>query len=85
VESGRIVMEGKTYLSPRCKLLAFFERSRDGWKRKCQKAKARVKRLTNRVRQLETSRELWRQRAQQSQEALRQLREEAEELKNASV
>ncbi len=78
-------MEGTAYLSPQRKLLVFFERSRNGWKRKCQKAKARVKRLNNRVRQLETSRELWRQRARQSQEALRQAQEEAEALKNASV
>jgi hypothetical protein len=78
-------MDGKMYLSPRHKLLAFFERSRDGWKGKCRKAKSRVKRLTNRVRQLETSRELWKQRARESQQALRQAREEVEELKNGSA
>ena len=78
-------MEGKTYLSPSRKLLPFFERSRDGWKRKCLNAKTRVKRLKNRVRQLEASREFWKQRARQHQEALRQAQEDAEALKNANA
>lgn len=81
----RIVMEGKTYRSPWRKLLRFFERSRDNWKRKCLEAKVTVKRLSNRVRQLETSRNLWKERAKQSEEQLRQIREEWEASKNASA
>ena len=76
-------MEGKPYRSPWRKLLRFFERSRDGWKRRCLEAKATTKRLGNRVRQLEASRDLWKKRARQSQEALRQARDERETLKNA--
>ena len=40
-------MEVKTFLSPVKKLVRFFERSRNGWKRKCQEAKRRIKRLSN--------------------------------------
>jgi len=46
---------GKTYKSPRRKLVRFFEKSRDQWKTKHHQAKAEVKRLTNRVRFLERS------------------------------
>lgn len=45
----------KTYKSPLRKLVHFFERSRDGWKAKSHAAKAKVKRLQNRVRFLERS------------------------------
>lgn len=76
-------MEGKTYRSPWRKLLRFFERSRNGWKRKCLAAKASVKRLNNRVRKLQASRDLWKQRARQSQEEVRQMREEWEAAKKA--
>lgn len=47
--------QGKTYKSPRRKLVRFFEKSRDQWKTKHHQAKADVKRLTNRVRFLERS------------------------------
>ncbi len=43
------------YKSPRRKLVTFFEKSRDQWKEKCSKAKAKVKQLNNRVRFLEKS------------------------------
>jgi len=55
---------GKTYTSPRRKLVKFFEKSRDQWKSKCREAKALVKRLKNRVRYLEHSREYWKHRSQ---------------------
>ena len=76
-------MEDKTYRSPVRKLMQFFERSRDGWKRKRQEAKVVTKRLSNRVRKLEASRDLWKERAKQGQQELRWLREELEEAKNA--
>jgi len=47
--------QGKTYKSPRRKLVRFFEKSRDQWKTKHHQAKAKVKRLTNRIRFLEQS------------------------------
>ena len=52
------------YTSPPRKLLRFFLKSRDQWKAKCQRAKATVKRLENRVRFLETSKEHWKSKAQ---------------------
>jgi hypothetical protein len=76
-------MEVKSYRSPVQKLLRFFERSRDGWKRKCRNGKVTIKRLTNRVRKLEKSRDLWRQRSQEQQEKLRRSREEWEMEKNS--
>ncbi len=47
--------QGKTYKSPRRKLVRFFEKSRDQWKTKHHQAKADVKRLTNRIRFLKQS------------------------------
>jgi len=78
-------MEEKTYRSPLRKLLRFFQRSRDGWKRKHQQAKVVSKRLSNRVRKLEASRDQWKERAKQGQQELRRLREELAAEKNAIV
>jgi hypothetical protein len=74
-------MEGTTYRSPLRKLRAFFERSRNGWKEKCRKAKALVKRLSNRVRKLEASRNLWKERAKRQEEELWRIRQELEASK----
>ena len=52
------------YTSPPRKLIRFFEKSRDQWKAKCQRAKATVKRLENRVRFLEKSKAQWKSKAQ---------------------
>jgi hypothetical protein len=76
-------MEDKAYRSPMRKLLRFFERSRDGWKRKRQEAKVVTRRLSNRVRKLEASRDLWKERAKHGQQELRRLREELAATKNA--
>ncbi len=46
-------IDDKPYKSPTKKLLKFFERSRNGWKAKCQEAKYKVKLLQNKVRYLE--------------------------------
>jgi hypothetical protein len=62
--------EPKTYTSPQRKLLRFFEKSRDQWKAKCRTAKAKIKRLSNRVRFLEASRARWKQRARELERAL---------------
>jgi hypothetical protein len=77
------VEETKIYRSPTRKLMQFFERSRDGWKRKRQEAKVLNRRLSNRVRKLEASRDLWKERAQRQGEELRQLRVELEAEKKA--
>lgn len=52
------------YSSPPRKLLRFFLKSRDQWKAKCQRAKATVKRLENRMRFLEKSKAQWKSKAQ---------------------
>jgi len=64
------------YRSPVRKLIRFFERSRDTWKKKCQEAKTLVKRLTNGMQALRRSRDRWKALAQQRQEELRRLRHE---------
>ena len=73
----------KIYRSPTRKLMRFFERSRDGWKRKRQEAKVLNRRLSNRVRKLEASRDRWKERARSHEEELRQLRAELAAEKKA--
>ena len=75
--------ETKIYRSPTRKLMQFFQRSRDAWKRKRQEAKVLNRRLSNRVRKLEASHNLWKERAQQQQQEVRRLRAELEAEKNA--
>lgn len=79
-----MVMEAKPYKSPKGKLLRFFEKSRNGWKRKCKETKVRLKRLTNRVQSLETSRAQWKERARQRGKEVRQLRQELEKQKQVA-
>jgi hypothetical protein len=59
-----VVTEGKTYLSPEYKLLAFFEESRNRWKRKALQRKQDIRRLEKRVASLEASRRMWKEKAQ---------------------
>jgi hypothetical protein len=66
-------METATFTSPLRKLVRFFQRSRDHWKAKCQRAKEQCKRLSNQVRAVEKSREHWRTIAQQAQASLQEL------------
>jgi hypothetical protein len=74
-------IEPSAYRSPRSKLVRFFLKSRNGWKHKCQQARASVKRLTNGVRALERSRDRWKTLAKQRDEELRRLRREGEAQK----
>ena len=74
-------MEETMFLSPVKKLARFFERSRNGWKRKCQEAKRRVKRLTNDKAKLRVSRDRWKEHAHALRSELRQAQQELEELK----
>lgn len=64
--------QGKTYKSPRRKLIRFFEKSRNQWKTKHHQAKADVKRLTNRVRFLERSKADLQKQVTELQRALAQ-------------
>jgi hypothetical protein len=71
----------RQYKSPVHKLLPFFERSRDGWKRKCGVAKAAVKRLKNQTAKLQQSRQRWKDLAKQRGRELEQLRRERDAQK----
>ena len=77
-------VERKTYRSPAKKLLRFFERSRDGWKRKCQAAKRKVKSFDTRLRVLRKNRDRWKGLAKQQQVELKQLRKELETVKSGN-
>jgi len=69
------------YISPPRKLLRFFLQSRDQWKAKCQRAKATVKRLENRVRFLEKSKDEWKARAQELEAENAHLKAQAESMR----
>lgn len=74
-------VENTTYRSPVGKLLAFFKKSRDGWKRKCQEAKKVAKRLFNHIVKLKQSRNQWKARARQYRAEVQQLQRELAEVK----
>lgn len=71
----------KEYKSPVKKLAKFFEKSRDQWKAKCKEAKAKIKYLNNKVRDLEKSREKWKQKSKQGEVELKKLKNELEALR----
>ena len=71
----------RQYKSPIHKLLPFFERSRDGWKRKCAVAKATVKRLKNQTEKLQHSRARWKTLAKERGRELKRLQREVEAQK----
>jgi hypothetical protein len=64
------------FKSPIQKLARFFERSRNGWKAKCQAAKAGCKRWANQARAVARSRDQWRRRAEGRERELAALQEE---------
>lgn len=76
--------ERKEFRSPQAKLLRFFERSRNGWKRKCRKSKDDVKRLSNNVADLKRSRCRWKEIAKQRADEIERLRRELDEAKKLS-
>ena len=78
-------MESMTFRSPLRKLVRFFERSRDGWKAKYQKAKQLCKKLSNQVRAVEKSREHWKGIARQSQQQLEEVQRELEAVKSSAA
>lgn len=69
------------FKSPVPKLVVFFEKSRNRWKAKCQKAKHQNKLLANQTRAVEKSREDWRRKATEAEERIRELEHELEDLK----
>jgi seryl-tRNA synthetase len=75
--------EAKTYSSPVYKLIAFFRKSRDGWKRKAKDRNLRIKRLVNRVVGLKESRRKWKEKAKAQQAQIARLTEELEQQKGA--
>ena len=79
-----VVSEPKTYRSPQYKLVRFFEKSRDGWKAKCQAAKRKTKALVNNVVALKKSRERWKALARQHRDEVERLRQELEQVKSSS-
>jgi peptidoglycan hydrolase CwlO-like protein len=79
------VLDSKEYplLDSRPRALAqSFRMSRDNWKRKCQEAKAELKSLRGRIRDLELSRDKWRDDAEMSQNEERRLQNEIERLQS---
>ena len=79
------VLDGKVYplLDSRPRVLAqSFLKSRDSWKRKCQEAKAELKPLRDRIRDLELSRRKWRDEAELSLKQEQRLRNEIERLQS---
>ncbi len=66
-------VNGKTYKSRPGLLLPFFERSRDGWKRKCKQAKAELKLAKNQSRAVEKSRARWKTRVKELELEVQQL------------
>lgn len=64
------------FKSPQHKLVAFFRRSRNGWKAKHQTLKVELKREQNQRRAVEKSRAVWRERAEDLQVRLQQLEQE---------
>jgi len=73
------------FKSPLPKLVKFFERSRNGWKSKCQQAKAQNKHLATQTRAVEKSRAAWRARAESAERELRELRQALPALKNTAA
>jgi hypothetical protein len=63
-------------------LVRFFERSRNGWKEKCQAAKGKGKALLNHVAALKKSRNRWKALARQHRDEVERLRQELEEVKS---
>lgn len=74
--------EAGDYSTPVKKLAKFFERSRDGWKRKYLNAKYEAKLANNQARAVERSRDQWKQRCREGQRRIAEL--EAELQKTAA-
>lgn len=58
------------YKSPVRKIIAFLEKSRDGWKAKHHAVKQELRRTENQLRAVTASREKWRRQAEEAQAEL---------------
>jgi septal ring factor EnvC (AmiA/AmiB activator) len=67
--------------SPVRKLVGFFERSRNKWKKKYQHLKRERKGMENQIRAVEKSRENWADRAKQAEEQVCELERQLEIFK----
>jgi hypothetical protein len=67
----------REYLSPNYKLLPFFEKSRDQWKEKAQRAQRQVNKLKERLRQVRGRRDQWKEAALVAQAALAEAKRSA--------
>lgn len=81
--AGEQQKQEKKYKSPTSKLLKFFEKSRDAWKKKCRDAKRTVKRLKNRIRMLEHSKEHWKNRVQELEAEIERLHSQKASLEES--
>jgi len=72
------------YKSPVRKLAAFFEKSRDGWKEKCQAAKSNAKYWANQARAVTKSRDRWRQQAESATEEVQRRKQQLTELQKTA-
>jgi len=78
--AGEQQKQEKKYKSPTSKLLKFFEKSRDAWKKKCRDAKRTIKGLKNRIRTLEQSKEHWKDRTQELEAEIARLHSQKDAL-----
>jgi len=65
-------MQEKKYKSSLTKLVSFFEESRDKWKEKYVEKSKELKRVTNRIYDLETRKEHWKKRALEAERKLKE-------------
>lgn len=77
-------MDATTFTTPLRKLVRFFQKSRDAWKRKCQEAKRTCKKWSNQARAVEKSRDHWKEVAQTHEQTIRDLRQQLCEDKNGA-
>lgn len=74
-------MAEREWKSPMKKLVAFFQKSRDGWKAKQQALQVCLKKEQNQVRAVEKSRANWRARAEVAEQLAASQAVEIEALK----
>ncbi len=73
-------MADLAFRSPLRKLVAFFKKSRDRWKEKCQQTKYELKLFKRRFGNLQKSRDQWQQRYQEAETQREQLQNQREHL-----
>jgi septal ring factor EnvC (AmiA/AmiB activator) len=82
--SETTINEAQEFKSPVRKLLRFFHKSRDGWRRKHHELRGRCKKLSNQVRAVERSRQQWKTRVKEQEQRLGELERELEALKGVA-